>query len=322
MTELELVLERLAQLPVAEVLVAGPVSPQVAEVVERRPGLARLMETQPDPGIGARNDAAEAAAGEFLLMLDDDCYPMPGSIEALLRAFDGRPRLAVVGGLVREVDSRGRTISEREPGTFDWFLRAGARGEPPPEGFATFFFPEGAAMIRRDAYLETGGFFEPYFLTVSELDLSTRLIAAGWDVRYLPTAAFHHLKHEPAVAEGESGVHANAALENVRWTLRLRIRNQLWYFWLRFPQALAARRIAAYLAFDLVECVYRGAPAAWTGGILDAWRERDRVRAARHPLPREVLRRAELNRGRMHLRLLAAPPRQWLRSLRSRLAGP
>jgi hypothetical protein len=59
------------------------------------------------------------------------------------------------------------------------------------------------------------------------------------------------------------------------------------------------------LVFDLIECVYRGVPGAWAGGIADAWRQRDRVRGLRDPLSRRAVRRAELNRGRMHIRLLA-----------------
>ena len=43
-------------------------------------------------------------------------------------------------------------------------------------------------------YLAAGGFLAPYFLTGQEVDLSTRLLKAGWVVRYLPTAAFNHLR--------------------------------------------------------------------------------------------------------------------------------
>jgi GT2 family glycosyltransferase len=204
--------------------------------------------------------------------------------------------------------------SEREPGTFDWWLRAGARGEPPPTGFPTFFFPEGACLIRRDVFLEVGGFFEPYWLTNSELDLATRTIGAGWEVTYLPTAPFHHLKHTSHARGGWRAALGGAGLSNVRFNLGLRIRNELWYYWLRFPTRVALRRIPAYLAFDLLECLYRRVPGAWWAGITTAWAERDRVRGARNPLPRRVLRRAELNRGRMHLRLLAAVPWDRIRS--------
>ena len=90
------------------------------------------------------------------------------------------------------------------------------------EGFPAFSFPEGACMIRRSAYLEVGGFFEPYFLASSEIDMTARMLERGWDVRYFPGAPFAHLKAERQTADVN---------------LYYRIRNHLWYIWLRFPPA-------------------------------------------------------------------------------------
>jgi len=305
MRELEIVLGALKGLPVDEVLVAGDGTGEAATLVAAHAPWARLLE-RPGVhlGIAGRNLAAREAIGDHLLMLDDDAYPLPGAVEAMLAAFRRDPQLAVVGGLVREVDESGRTVADDQPGTFDWWLRAGARGDPPPRGFRAFFFPEGASMIDRDAFLSVGGFFEPYHLMLSELDLAARLFAAGYEVSYLPTAVFHHLRTGPS----RRGHSSNPA------GVRLRIRNQIWYFWLRFPPTVAARRIPAYLAFDLITSVIRGYPAVWPAAVRDAWRERDRVRGARDPLPRRVVRRAELNRGRMHLRLLLAVPIARLRA--------
>jgi GT2 family glycosyltransferase len=283
---LALVLERLAALPVDEILVVDNGSEQLEF---DRPNV-RVLRPGGNVGIAGRNLAAREARGELLLMLDDDSYPLPGAVEALAAAFARQPRLGVAGGLVREIDEQGRTLREREVGTFDWFFRRGRDVVAPPEGLPTFFFPEGASLVRREALLEVGGFFEPYFFQGSEVDLTTRLLAHGWDVRYVPVAAFEHMR-------------GSAGRANKR-ALQFRIRNQLWYFWLHFPAPLAARRTLAYLLFDLIECVYRREPGAWTGAIREAWTGRDVVRANRKPLPRDVLRRAELDRGRIHVRLL------------------
>jgi GT2 family glycosyltransferase len=224
-------------------------------------------------------------------MLDDDSYPLPGAVETLREVFERLPRLGVAGGLVRDIGPDGDVVRERELGTFDWFFRGGRVGEPPADGWPAFFFPEGACMARREAFLEAGGYFEPYFFHTSEVDLATRMLALDWDVRYVPQAVFDHLKAEASRVGYAHG-------------LRYRVRNQVWYFWLHFPASLAARRIPAYLAFDLIECCFRRVPMAWVRGIHDAWRQRRLIRGARRPLSRSVLRRAELNRGRMHIRLL------------------
>jgi len=283
-------LDRLATEPLDEIIVVDSGDDDTSERVRARGGNVRLVKTG-DIGAAARNVGAAEARSDLLLMLDDDSYPLPGTVDSLRDALTHNQGLALAAGLVHEVDREGRVIHSQGVGTFDWFLRAGHRGPVPKDGVPTFFFPEGGCMVRRDAFLEVGGFFPPYFFTVSEVDVATRLIGRSWDVRYFPHAEFEHRK-APGGRASER-------------TMRFRVRNQLWYFWLRFPTSVAARRIPAYLAFDLVECLYRGVPRAWTSAIAEAWRERGRVREFRDPLPRSAVRRAELKRGRLHLRLLA-----------------
>jgi GT2 family glycosyltransferase len=297
--ELATVLERLFDLPVDEILVvANHPLHETAERTAAADERVRVLRPGRNVGVLGRNLAASEARGDLLLMLDDDSYPLPGTIETLSEAFVQFSRLAVAGGFVRDVEPDGTVIRQTEVGTFDWFLRAGRNGAEPELGFEAFFFPEGASMVRREAFLDVGGFFEPYFATCVELDLATRFVADGWETRYFPSAPFDHLKA--------------AAGRDTEWMLRSRIRNQIWYFWRHFPAGLAARRIPAYLLFDLVECVYRRELSAWTGGVAAAWRERAVVRGARRPLPRDVLRRAEMNRGRMHAQLLRGQLRRKL----------
>ena len=297
--ELAIVLNELERLPVDEVIIAvnGP-DPDVGN----RDLNVRLIRSGTNLGIMARNRAAQEAHGEFLLMLDDDSYPLPGAIETLVGALRADPRLAVAAGLVRDVDLEGGTEKERGSDTFDWWLGGGRSEAEPGTGMPAFFFAEGASIVRREAFLEVGGFFEPYFHTNAGLDITTELIGHGWDVRYFPSARFVHLKAEAG--------RDKAAM------LRRRIRNQLWYFYRHFPAEVAARRIPAYLLFDLLESTKSGALRSWPGGISDAWRDRAAVRGTRRPLPRDVIRRAELNRGRLHLRLLGNRALQLVRRSR------
>ncbi len=286
---LAIVLDRLAELPLHEVVVADSGTDESAELARSRPGVTVLQ--MEDIGTACRNVGAAESTGDLLLMLDDDSYPLPGAVERMVEHFERDPKLGALGGFVRDVEPDGEVNAATGPGSFDWFLRAGQEGAP-EDGLPSFFFPEGAVMLRRTAFQEVGGWFEPYFLALSELDLATRLLGAGWDVRYEPRAEFDHMK-------AEGGMRAAAP------TLRRRIRNQIWYFSLRFPAWLAMLRIPTYLAFDLVETTFRGvARKAWAGGIADAWRDRDAVRGRRQVLPRPVLRRAEMNRGRLHFALL------------------
>ena len=297
---LGIVLDRLAELPVDEVLVVDNGSQDgTAELVAARGGNVRLLEQGENVGIAGRNRAAEQARGELLLMLDDDAYPLPGAVEALVERFRHHARLGVAGGFVRDVDGDGRIIRSTELGTFDWWLRGGRKGDSPPEGMPAFFFPEGASMLRRSAYLEVGGFFEPYFSGSSEIDLATRLLDRGWDVRYVPAAQFDHMKASAGRASDRG--------------LYFRIRNHLWYLWLRFPASAAVPRTAGYLLFDLIDATYQRHPRAWARAVRDAWRQRELVSGQRRPVSRAVRRRAELNRGRTHARLLLGQLRRRMR---------
>jgi GT2 family glycosyltransferase len=288
----EIVLDKLARLPVDEVVVVDHGDDGTAEMVEARGGNVRAIRLGENTGIAGRNRGAEAATGDLLVMLDDDAYPLPGAIEKMIETMDAHPRTAILGGLVQELDAEGNIFRRDEPGTFDWFLRVGESGPTPEGGFPSFYFPEGACMARREAFLEVGGYFEPFFSDTTELELTTRLIDAGWDVRYLPEAVFDHMRTE-------SGLSVSRELE-------YRVRNQFWYFWMYFPQPLAAWRMLSYGFFEFFDCLGRGAPGAWFRAVGDAWRNRSVVRPHRKTLSREVIRRTELNRTKLQWKLLVA----------------
>jgi GT2 family glycosyltransferase len=170
----------------------------------------------------------------------------------------------------------------------------------PDDGFPAFFFPEGACMVRREAYLAVGGYLPAFFFSGGEIDVSTKLLAAGYDVRYFPGAVFHHMKEPTArVARHDD--------------FRLRIRNLLWYLFLRLPRSVAMRQAIGYLAFDFVQAVHQRSIGSWVGGIRDAWRQRDRVRGQRDPIPRSLVRRAGDHRAYAHRRYLVEKFRRRLR---------
>jgi GT2 family glycosyltransferase len=300
---LAITLDHLAKLPLDEVIVVDNSSAsEIREVVEsRRDSRIRLIDPGTNLGIAARNLATREASGEFVLSLDDDSYPLPGAIEAMREALIRNHATGVVSGLMGEQDRYGRPLPDDEVGSWDWWLRCGQEGDPPPDGFESNFFAEGASLFRRKAFLEVDGWFEPYFHLSAELDLAIRLVDAGWEIRYVPQARFVHMKGAKRP-------------EYFRRSLYFRTRNELWYYWLRFPPPVARRRIAAYAAYFLAESLFRRQPAAWARGIRDAWRHRSRVVNARQPLPREVVRAVERDHGRRVLRIM-------LRTLTRRLPG-
>lgn len=303
-------IDRLREEGVDEIVVVDNASDDgTADAVRRIGGNVRVVACAENIGVAGRNRGAEAANGDLLLLVDDDSYPLPGAVDILTAPFVTSPRLGVLGGFIQDRDKAGKRIADGAIGTFDWWLRAGAEGDAPPQGFPSTYFPECGCVIRREAYFDAGGFYEPFFFHISEPDFAIRMLARGWDVRYQPAARFEHAKSPRD--------HAYVARN-----LRFRVRNQLWHYWLRYPAGVALSRAALHAFLDLLECTWSRCPGAWAGGVADGWRLRASVRGDRAPIPRELVGRAELGRIGMQLRFASWMGRnRVLPALFGRIAG-
>lgn len=111
----------------------------------------------------------------------------------------------------------------------------------------------GAALYRREAVLETGGFDERYFAYLEDAELGLRLRLAGWRCRYEPVVALHAgggSSHQLA------GGHAPLAQRNtllliarhypLRWLPLVAYRQAAWAW-----RALRERRLRSHLQASL-----------------------------------------------------------------------
>ncbi|WP_240916059.1 glycosyltransferase family 2 protein [Sanguibacter sp. HDW7] len=105
---LPLVLEQVAQVPGAEVLVVDNDSePSARDVVDRlrEAGDPVRYVHEPEPGIVAgRNRALDEATGDVLIFLDDDERPSPGWLDAMLGAHERFGGAGVVGPVLGEIE--------------------------------------------------------------------------------------------------------------------------------------------------------------------------------------------------------------------------
>jgi N-acetylglucosaminyl-diphospho-decaprenol L-rhamnosyltransferase len=116
-----------------------------------------------------------------------------------------------------------------------------------------FGFCGGAAMLRRTALVETGGFDPDLFLYYEDTDLSWRMRASGWTVRYVPAARAWH-RHAASTGTTSS----TFRYWNTRNSLVVGLRHLPW------PVLLAstARQVLAFCAHGALALLGRGAPAA------------------------------------------------------------
>lgn len=137
-------------------------------------------------GAAGRNEGVKAAKSAYIAFADDDTWWEIDGLKTAAMLLDSHLDLALINSRIL-VGSKQRLdpISEemaRSP------LRDG--GDIP--GWPIAGFMAGAAVIRRSAYLEVGGYDRKYFMGGEEETLALKLLRRGWLMRYVPAVVSHH----------------------------------------------------------------------------------------------------------------------------------
>lgn len=127
-----------------------------------------------------RNFAVTYSTGKYLIMLDDDAE-MGNSdcLEILLEEFDqhsGSRETAIISFRVEYFDTRSIQANA--------FPHKDLKSHIGLDRFETYYYAGGAHAIRRDLFLQMGGYPVDFFYGMEEYDLSYRLINAGYAIRY------------------------------------------------------------------------------------------------------------------------------------------
>jgi N-acetylglucosaminyl-diphospho-decaprenol L-rhamnosyltransferase len=297
-----------------EVLVVdnGSTDGTVGHLARRHPGVG-VVRSEVNRGFaGGAHLGLTHVAGPYAVLLNNDAVPEPGFLSALLRAAEapGAGRVAAVTGKVLlaprfrllppgtppedgdvvtpsgvcrpdpagEVDvvnSTGNVVTRSGYGRDRGWLQVDDGREPPADVFA---FCGAAALLRTAALRDTGDFDEDFFLYYEDTDLSWRLRAAGWEIRYEPAAVVRH---------------EHAASSDVRSAL-FRFhddRNRLLTLTKNAPARLALRAALRYPLTVASLTVRQGPRAAMTAARCRAYASYLRL------LPRMLARRRAIRRA-------------------------
>ncbi len=225
----------------------------------------------------ANNAAARASRAAFLVTLNPDAVADPAWLEVLVAAARAEPRAASVGSLQLRLDDPRRLDGVGDvwhAAGLAWRAGEGHRATEAP-GDGEIFGPcAAAALYRRQAFAELGGFDERFFCYCEDVDLAFRLRAGG------------------AISLRASGAvvrHAGSGISGRRsdFTLYHGHRNRVWtfvkntpggWFWLLLPYHLGFNLV--YLASALKRGVF---PPVWRAyrhalaGLGPVWAERARL---------------------------------------------
>ena len=137
-----------------------------------------------DRGCGAGPQLGyQHARGDTLCLIDGDMVLDPAFIHRALALLAAHPRVAGVGGLLREVNVVNLEFERRQ--------KRGARDlEPGPVDRLN-----GGGLYRRAAIEAVGYFSDRNLHGYEEYDLAARLRAAGWTLHRLPVAFVDHHGH-------------------------------------------------------------------------------------------------------------------------------
>jgi glycosyltransferase involved in cell wall biosynthesis len=204
--------------------------------------IVQLNGTTPSSAALGRLVGQRLTRSRYVLFVDGDTEINREWLEHAIAAMDADPRIAGVGGKLREVYYRDGVVVGENPDCFQM-------------GNETIAVDQlgGNAVYRRSA-LETAGSFNPYVYAYEEAELAERLRVHGFAVIRIPeVVGTHHTGVPGSLVELTRRFNNNLIL-GYGQVLRLGLTNGL--FWTH------AKRMNRYLLFDvLVVCGILGALA-------------------------------------------------------------
>jgi GT2 family glycosyltransferase len=214
------------------------------------PAGVRALGLPENLGIPAgRNAGVPATRGEYLFFLDDDArVPSPTFLRDALALLDSPRRIGLVQPRVDSTDG--------SPAPRRWIpriLKGDARRSGP-----VFSVWEGAVVLRRDVFEQTGGWADPFFYAHEGIELAWRV----WDTGRTTWYAGELVAQHPVIQQTR---HADY--------YRLNARNRVWLARRNLPAPLALAYVGSWTAIQCLRWA-RDLPAlrAWFGGWREGWR--------------------------------------------------
>ena len=200
----------LRSVPDAQILVVDNKSDDgTVEYLRERFPEADIISNDYNAGFGKANNIALAkATGRYVLFLNPDTVVAERTIPGCVEYMDAHPEVGAVGVRMQYGDGRFAVESRRSlptPSVSFWHMTGLGRMFPRSKVFAKYHLTyldktqecpidvvSGAYMfVRKEALDKTGGFVESFFMYGEDIDLSYRIMQAGYVNRYLPLPIVH-----------------------------------------------------------------------------------------------------------------------------------
>jgi GT2 family glycosyltransferase len=256
-----------------------------AAIVSQFPSIHLILQDR-NTGFARGNNLAINAMtsdSDWIALLNPDAFPEPQWLENLLRAAAFNPKFQMFSS---------QLVSSSNPSLLDgsgdiyhmsglvWRSGHGKFSSAAIKQDKEIFSPcAAAAMYRRDAIVQLGGFDEDFFCYVEDVDLGFRFRLAGYKALHVPLSIAHH------VGSGTTGgQHSEFALYHGH-------RNLVWAFVKNMPGALFWALLPLHILLNVVTIIWfaaRGQGAIVLRAKRDAckglpkmWRKRQYIQKMR-----------------------------------------
>ena len=180
------------------------------EYLRERFPQAEIIANDFNAGFGKANNMALAkATGKYVLFLNPDTVVAERTIPGCIEYMEAHPEVGAVGVRMQYGNGRFALESRRSlptPSVSFWHMTGLGKLFPKSKVFAKYHrtyldkdsecpidVVSGAYMfVRKEALDRTGGFDEAFFMYGEDIDLSYRILQAGYQNRYLPLPMVHY----------------------------------------------------------------------------------------------------------------------------------
>ena len=209
----------------------------------------------------ARNIGIEHARGRYILFLDSDAVLSKWKLVRLVERMDQDPTIGILA--CRIINGFTRAIDQ-------WI-----HSEPESIGhrleFETYSFSAAGAIVRTQALRDAGLFWDQLFIYNEEVDLSIRVLRAGYRIVYSPQVRVYHSPSQNG--RNKSGDY---------W--RFQIRNWIWIFYRYYPSSFRVFKILLYICIYILKSLCNRHLRECCSGILQGLSKTEII----EPLPRQA----------------------------------
>jgi glycosyltransferase involved in cell wall biosynthesis len=262
-TQIRMALEHLLNLPekLHVIVVDNGSSDETIDIARSMGSTVEVVLLDHNLGCAARNIGVLKAKTPYVAFNDDDSWWAPGALTRASDLFDANSTLGLIAarivvGLEERLDPLSHAMAT-SPLTQDHLNGIGV----PVVGFAAC-----GAVVRRTAFLQTGGFNPHFGVGGEEHIVALDLLRHGWQLAYVEDIVAHHYP---------------SPVRDLARRKRHEVRNALWSAWLRRPTYSAFRITRRIVTSSLRD-------ASCRAGVVEAIMGLPWVLPARDPVSAEI----------------------------------